>query len=684
MGCKFKYNGQTYESEADLKAVLRQELKANTAKVRDGDKQTTIYSKLGTKTVSGNVVVKNVYQQEGVQYAKSIGGIFSLRINNSNTHFGNPFSPVQAEIDKGLIVVKSTKEAVENYIDWLTTEKYDYYHPLRMMDNDNFSDFYNKVKEQSNSNDKNEQERYANSVLYDMYERKKWILAQLKSGNLKGKPIVYYKELGEPSHATALDYLINKYDWDTQPTTNTTVKSGVEISSNAKGLAAALTNPTELAKYKGNLTQSYPITFKGKTYKDSEEAYQALKSTATKDDGPNNTYNLMVDIIKAKLEQHPRLITEITNQGGSAWVLSSTHQPTRQNSVWETGGKNWFIKALNDAYIAVTPSTIQQPKTVDIERNFVELENNILDFEPKVQKLFNAPTVELYDEVIGNYEYDLSADIDNNLRKDIESKLRDVKKSFTVTKPQQKITDAEVEAMTEALVEMYPEIKLNITNNPIWEKGDNVFNQEEYNNQVNYRLKATEILLSDKAEQLFKTLEKNKITGDTFWKKIQELGIPKKQIELLKSFNTTNREELITQMLANYSYTVEINTGKSISSNIEYISDAGEDGKGLYVVVDPQDSGPITSFQTREEAENFVKKELVNSSNFYSNLTVPGGTNYTENEISTPLITPSIKGHGQFATDKGIGWFRSDDKHAFTGFLEDLIASGTIKKVPCG
>jgi hypothetical protein len=37
MGCKFKYNGQTYESEADLKAVLRQELKANTAKVRDGD-----------------------------------------------------------------------------------------------------------------------------------------------------------------------------------------------------------------------------------------------------------------------------------------------------------------------------------------------------------------------------------------------------------------------------------------------------------------------------------------------------------------------------------------------------------------------------------------------------------------------------------------------------------------------
>ena len=141
--------------------------------------------------------------------------------------------------------------------------------------------------------------------------------------------------------------------------TQAPVVQGVEISSNAKGLAAALTNPTELAKSKGNLTQSYPIEFRGKTYKDAEAAYQALKSTATKDDGPNSTYNLMVNIIKAKLEQHPRLVSEITKQGGSAWILSSTHQPTKANTVWETGGKNWFIKSLNDAYVATTQPTVQ-------------------------------------------------------------------------------------------------------------------------------------------------------------------------------------------------------------------------------------------------------------------------------------------------------------------------------------
>ena len=133
-----------------------------------------IYLQLGNKTASGNVVIKSVYQQEGIAYAKSIGGVFSLRVDNSEKHFGNPFSSVPAEIAKGLIATKSTKESVEKYIDWVI-----------------------------NSQD----------------ERAKWIRKQLQSGVLKGKPIVYYKELGEPSHATVLDYLINKYDWNTNSIT---------------------------------------------------------------------------------------------------------------------------------------------------------------------------------------------------------------------------------------------------------------------------------------------------------------------------------------------------------------------------------------------------------------------------------------------------------------------------------
>ncbi|MGV2431818.1 UNVERIFIED_CONTAM: hypothetical protein QOZ17_28980, partial [Pseudomonas aeruginosa] len=68
-------------------------------------------------------------------------------------------------------------------------------------------------------------------------EQHAWIREQLKSGNLKGKQIVYYKELGEPSHATALDYLINKYDWGTGASTKpvTTPKADLVLPIGTSG-----------------------------------------------------------------------------------------------------------------------------------------------------------------------------------------------------------------------------------------------------------------------------------------------------------------------------------------------------------------------------------------------------------------------------------------------------------------
>lgn len=124
----------------------------------------TIYNQL----IEGeNIVYKQVYQRAGVQHAKSIGGIFSMRLNYSSYHFGNPFTSYQHLADRdNLVLVQNTKKAVINYIDWVL-----------------------------NSED----------------TRVIWIRDVLESGILKGKPIVYYRRLGEPSHADALNYLINHY-----------------------------------------------------------------------------------------------------------------------------------------------------------------------------------------------------------------------------------------------------------------------------------------------------------------------------------------------------------------------------------------------------------------------------------------------------------------------------------------
>jgi hypothetical protein len=234
------------------------------------------------------------------------------------------------------------------------------------------------------------------------------------------------------------------------------------------------------------------------------------------------------------------------------------------------------------------------------------------------------------------------------------------------------------EELVEYLKQKYPEIKLTITNNPIWEQGDNVFNQEEYNNQVRYRLKAIDILSSDKAKQIF---EKGKKANWDLNKILTELQVPKEQKQLILDLGKTNREEIITDLLANYSYTVEINTAKNIiSSNpilgnsqlpegyVFYtdeglkvtwqnnILDLGSVGIELYQLTDR----PDISKAYYKELEKF--KPVEKPTQHYSNLTVPGGTNYTENEIATPAITPSIEGHAQFSTPNGLMWSRTDER----------------------
>ena len=134
-------------------------------------------------------------------------------------------------------------------------------------------------------------------------------------------------------------------------------KNIVNIDSSQKGLEAALTNPTELARSKGNLQESYGIMFNGKYYKDVEEAYQKLKDTSEARTKPkkevSKNYALMVSLIETKLKTFPRLVKAIDDRGGLEYLGQIVHQPTNKNTVWETGGQDWFKSALIDAYNSI-------------------------------------------------------------------------------------------------------------------------------------------------------------------------------------------------------------------------------------------------------------------------------------------------------------------------------------------
>ena len=152
---------------------------------------------------------------------------------------------------------------------------------------------------------------------------------------------------------------------------------GENIASTSKGIAAALTNPTELAKQKGNLENSYPVTFNGVTYVDAEAAYQANKASYLAN---KTTDKLMTDIITAKLQQHPSLVKGIDARGGEQWLRSSTHI-VKGDNFWETGAgkQNAFMNALIQAYKNVKQSSAQGTQAPIAQIDGSKLLNNVGD-----------------------------------------------------------------------------------------------------------------------------------------------------------------------------------------------------------------------------------------------------------------------------------------------------------------
>lgn len=208
-------------------------------------------------------------------------------------------------------------------------------------------------------------------------------------------------------------------------------------------------------------------------------------------------------------------------------------------------------------------------------------------------------------------------------------------------------------------------------------------------NEVSYQLKSIEILSSQKADEIFRKGDKN---GWSIDKILTELQIPKEQKQLLLSFNTRNREELLTNLLANYSYTVEINTAKDNIKDV-WVDEYSNKKIGDYITIDNQQWKILgTRFEDDswgksglEQREAFIVDNEGEPTQHYSPLTVPGGTNgsYREQNFETPLIKVP-KSHAQFNTENTIGFSRNDDRQIYTekdvnSLLEVMQKSGILE-----
>ena len=189
----------------------------------------------------------------------------------------------------------------------------------------------------------------------------------LRMAEAKGIPII---NLYDKDWRTKLDAVLNTSGSRQQ-------NEKIEVNSYQGGLEYALTNPTHTSPsgylrsekgYKnkeGKMTNwsksqawwrkhigKKKIVFNGTEYLDVEQAYQKNKSENLAD----SDYDLMVDLLKIKLDTYPVLIQGIKKKGGLDYLNKLTHNPTSKTGTrWQTNGKGWFTKALIEAYNKALP-----------------------------------------------------------------------------------------------------------------------------------------------------------------------------------------------------------------------------------------------------------------------------------------------------------------------------------------
>ena len=229
---------------------------------------------------------------------------------------------------------------------------------------------------------------------------------------------------------------------------------------------------------------------------------------------------------------------------------------------------------------------------------------------------------------------------------------------------------------------------------------------EKYNellgNKVDYSLKVINALQSDKVRQPNKNFQ-------GFLNDLQKQGVPKEQLQILQQEykEGDSKEDLAIRLASNYAFSVEINTAKQEGyrewdkfrnqPNFEYngafyevksMVPSGEvDSRGFeYPDIDfyYKDGKEISEKEYEDALNNLAKSKNLNTQ-YYSNLTVPGGTNgsYREQNFETPLIKVP-KSHAQFNTENTIGFSRNDDRQIYTekdvnSLLEIMQKSGILE-----
>ena len=361
------------------------ETKTTVEKQQDVAEQ--IYSQLNPN--SENVVItafgKDIDRESIIKKEGGTDVLYDWRAVNKNKHFGNPFTSVQSIFDKhpnDLIKTNSTKESVEKYIDWIIND--DFY------TEDNNGRFYNNIQ----------------------IERRNWIREQLKLGKLKGVKLHYAntaaKKSNEPSHANALDYLINKYDWNTkstnekqqQPSTNQEgVYTFIDFARDNKGKSVSIKYDKYKTPFQAVITGEVEVEISGSdALGEYEYVGVQVRSNTGKLLTANPFHEIEGDIVgKEKLTNTSNLIRINKKQ------LSTKDNPivvyVDGSDIKGTGAIGFGVNTTKDNNEYSISGSFDTKDLKDLEKDLgIKIENNpsnaVMEFYGSLVAIRNTPNNE--------------------------------------------------------------------------------------------------------------------------------------------------------------------------------------------------------------------------------------------------------------------------------------------------
>ncbi|WP_291392932.1 hypothetical protein [Acinetobacter sp.] len=194
-----------------------------------------------------------------------------------------------------------------------------------------YSDYYIDYFE--SQNDKNQYGLYkTNTVKEATEEFIAWMIGEKHTDKLqdyrqaiidkipemRGKTILYYKDLEEPSHATALDYLINKYDWNKE-------KTKLPTSATLKQAILKLSTPAEKT-FRSNVTAEHIQNIKSQLQSLVQQAVDNPTTEFTTEFG-NPNYQSKIDERGLRPTDYAVLMDEIRLEMGESFPKNIKFHP---------------------------------------------------------------------------------------------------------------------------------------------------------------------------------------------------------------------------------------------------------------------------------------------------------------------------------------------------------------------